>query len=310
MSGPARPPSTFPGTEMPPFESYSPGSVCPQLGGSCSKLAYWLQVRGTMCLEPAWKPQFANGRLSAASENAAYMAALDRGSPCGEKMPMPMAKGGANGPAALGLTEGPQPSEMLMGSFSLSLSRSLLVPFGSRSVDCVSAWVCFAEWIASQMSVVSVGNSAFKGYFQPQFLHRSRGSRSFLKLSQAATQRELRQLVLCRSIPPHHEHSRANPLIENRTTVPLGLFCPRCDASAIHPEPILTHSARLSCRTRLPTFLPTVNALSVELCLSCFSLARVVGSPQFLRRLPISNHNAVHTPKKHNIAKPESVRYV
>lgn len=77
--------STFPGTEMPPIDTYSPGSVCPQLGGSCSKLAYWLQVRGTMCGEPEWKPHFSKGRLSEASENAAYAAALDRGSLCSDK---------------------------------------------------------------------------------------------------------------------------------------------------------------------------------------------------------------------------------
>lgn len=73
--------STFLGTEMPPIERYSPGAICLQLGGSCSKLAYWLQVRGTMCSEPEWKPQF-NGKLSEASENAAYSAALDRQNVC------------------------------------------------------------------------------------------------------------------------------------------------------------------------------------------------------------------------------------
>lgn len=66
---------------MPPIETYSPGAICPQFGGSCSKLAYWLQVRGTMCSEPGWKPQFI-GKLSEASENAAYAAALDRNNVC------------------------------------------------------------------------------------------------------------------------------------------------------------------------------------------------------------------------------------
>lgn len=70
---------------MPEISSYTPGSVCPQPGGSCSKLAYWLQVRGTMCGEPEWKPHFTKGRLSEASENAAYAAALDRGNSCPDK---------------------------------------------------------------------------------------------------------------------------------------------------------------------------------------------------------------------------------
>lgn len=70
---------------MPLIDAYSPGSVCPQLGGSCAKLGYWFQVRGTMCNEPEWKPQFANGQLSEASENAAYAAALDRSSKCDAK---------------------------------------------------------------------------------------------------------------------------------------------------------------------------------------------------------------------------------
>lgn len=73
--------STFPGTEMPPIGHYSPGAICPQLGGSCSKLAFWLQVRGTMCSEPDWKPQFV-GQLSAESESAAYEATLDRHNVC------------------------------------------------------------------------------------------------------------------------------------------------------------------------------------------------------------------------------------
>lgn len=62
---------------MPPIESYSPGAICPQLRGSCSKLAYWLQVRGTMCSVPGWRPQFSE-KLSEASESAAYAAALNR----------------------------------------------------------------------------------------------------------------------------------------------------------------------------------------------------------------------------------------
>ena len=94
--------STFPGTEMPPIESYTPGSVCPQLGGSCSKLAYWLQVRGTMCGEPEWKPHFTKGRLSEASENAAYAAALDRGNSCAGK---------ANGPTTQVLAQAFEPSQ-------------------------------------------------------------------------------------------------------------------------------------------------------------------------------------------------------
>ena len=73
--------STFPGTEMPPISLYSPGAICPQLGGSCSKLAFWLQVRGTMCSEPDWKPHFA-GQLSVESESAAYEATLDRHNVC------------------------------------------------------------------------------------------------------------------------------------------------------------------------------------------------------------------------------------
>ena len=73
--------STFPGTEMPPIGSYSPGAICPQLGGSCSKLAFWLQVRGTMCSEPDWRPQFTEG-LSVESESAAYEATLDRHNVC------------------------------------------------------------------------------------------------------------------------------------------------------------------------------------------------------------------------------------
>eukprot|EP00752_Nemacystus_decipiens_P006831 g6133.t1 len=95
---------TFPGTEMPPIDEYAPGSVCPQLGGSCSKLAYWLQVRGTMCGEAEWKPHF-TGRLSEASENAAYAAALDRGmgaSCCPEK---------SNGAAAQVLGQTLKPSQ-------------------------------------------------------------------------------------------------------------------------------------------------------------------------------------------------------
>eukprot|EP00903_Cladosiphon_okamuranus_P011945 g11219.t1 len=97
---------TFPGTEMPPIDTYTPGSVCPQLGGSCSKLAYWLQVRGTMCGEPEWKPHFTKNRLPEASENAAYAMALDRGNcmgnSCSEK---------ANGAAAQGMAQALRPSQ-------------------------------------------------------------------------------------------------------------------------------------------------------------------------------------------------------
>lgn len=68
--------STFSGTELPPFERYSPGKVCPQLGGTCSKLAYWLQVRGKICPDPRWRPQFNQSTI--ASEDAAYLEALHR----------------------------------------------------------------------------------------------------------------------------------------------------------------------------------------------------------------------------------------
>lgn len=61
---------------MPSFEVYSPGGICPRLGSSCSRLAYWLQVRGTTCPESGWHPKY-KGSLSEASENAAYAAALE-----------------------------------------------------------------------------------------------------------------------------------------------------------------------------------------------------------------------------------------
>lgn len=63
---------------MPTIERYSPGAICPQLGGSCSKLAYWLQVRGTVSSLAEWKPQFGQTKLTEVGENAAYAAALNR----------------------------------------------------------------------------------------------------------------------------------------------------------------------------------------------------------------------------------------
>lgn len=60
---------------MPPLEMYSPGDLCPQVGGNCSKLAYWLQVRGTVCDNPGWEPQYKKP-ASEAQESAAYASSL------------------------------------------------------------------------------------------------------------------------------------------------------------------------------------------------------------------------------------------
>ncbi|CAM9331304.1 unnamed protein product [Ectocarpus sp. 8 AP-2014] len=102
--------TTFPGTEMPSIEDYSPASVCPQLGGNCSKLAYWLQVRGTMCAELEWKPQFSRSRLSEASENAAYAAALERGYSCGKQKKSSEAAGWGEGCGAAEAPKQPVPN--------------------------------------------------------------------------------------------------------------------------------------------------------------------------------------------------------
>lgn len=123
--------STFPGTEMPSIETYSPGSICPQLDGSCAKLGYWFQVRGTMCTEPEWKPQFANGKLSEASENAAYAAALDRGNKC-DVNPM-MSSGMSNGMfAPPGVPDQPPPSEFFLFLGVLALSGIVQPAGGCR----------------------------------------------------------------------------------------------------------------------------------------------------------------------------------
>lgn len=61
-----------------------------------------------MCGEPEWKPHFTKGRLSEASENAAYAAALDRGSGCP-----------ANGEVAHVLAQGLRPSPQSESLFAV-----------------------------------------------------------------------------------------------------------------------------------------------------------------------------------------------